>query len=51
MARKKTRAQPAKQDNAVYTADSFQNVLARLGAGMPSLLEATSYPLTRLTQD
>ena len=45
------RAQPAKQDNAVYTADSFQNVLARLGVGMPSLLEATSYPLTRLTQN
>ena len=51
MARKKTRAQPAKQETTVYTADSFQNVLARLGVGMPSLLEATSYPLTRLTQD
>ncbi len=51
MVRKKTRAQPAKQEKSLYTADSFQNVLARLGVGMPSLLEATSYPLTRLTQD
>ncbi len=51
MEQEEARAQPAKQDNAVYTADSFQNVLARLGVGMPNLLEATSYPLTRLTQD
>lgn len=51
MEQEEARAQPAKQDNAVYTADSFQNVLARLGVGMPSLLEATSYPLTRLTQN
>lgn len=31
--------------------DAFQNVLARLGAGTPNLLEGTEYPITRLTQD
>lgn len=51
MARKNTRAQPEKREKSVYTADSFQNVLARLGVGMPSMLEATEYPLTRLTQN
>ncbi|WP_205127116.1 DUF1073 domain-containing protein [Paenibacillus ginsengarvi] len=30
--------------------DAFQNVMARLGAGTANLLEGTSYPLTRLTQ-
>ncbi|WP_242982126.1 MULTISPECIES: DUF1073 domain-containing protein [unclassified Clostridium] len=33
------------------TMDAFQNVLARLGAGTPNLLEATDYPMTRLTQN
>lgn len=33
------------------TKDSFQNALARLGAFMPSLLEGTEYPLTRLSRD
>lgn len=51
MARKNTRAQPEKREKSVYTVDSFQNVLARLGVGMPSMLEATEYPLTRLTQN
>ncbi|MDU4846149.1 DUF1073 domain-containing protein [Clostridium sp.] len=31
--------------------DAFQNVLARLGAGTPNLLEGTDYPMTRLTQN
>lgn len=31
--------------------DTFQNVLARLGAGTPNLLEGTEYPMTRLTQN
>lgn len=31
--------------------DSFQNQLARLGMGVPNLMSATSYPLTRLTRD
>ena len=33
------------------TADSFQNSLARLGFGMPNLMNSTQYPLTRLSQD
>lgn len=31
--------------------DAFTNVLARLGAGTPNLLEGTEYNLTRMTQD
>jgi phage-related protein (TIGR01555 family) len=31
--------------------DAFQNVLARLGSGVPNLLEGTDYPMTRLTQN
>lgn len=31
--------------------DSFQNPLARLGFGQPNLMQATQYPLTRLTRD
>lgn len=31
--------------------DSFSNVMARIGFGTPSLLEATEYPVNRLTQD
>lgn len=31
--------------------DEFVNPLARSGAGMPNLLEATEYPLTRFTQN
>lgn len=34
-----------------HTRDAFQNSLARLGYGMPNPIEATSYPLTRLTKD
>lgn len=30
--------------------DSFQNLLARTGYGSPNLMEATQYPLTRLTK-
>lgn len=33
------------------TMDAFANALARLGAGMPNLLEGTDYPLTRLTKN
>ena len=33
------------------TLDAFQNALARLGWGTPNLMEATQYPLTRLTQN
>lgn len=40
-----------KPNNPVMTIDSFQNAMARLGFNMPNMLEATAYPLTRLTQD
>lgn len=40
-----------KPNNPVMTMDSFQNAMARLGFNMPNMLEATKYPLTRLTQD
>lgn len=33
------------------TADTFSNVLARLGFGTPNLMEGTEYPLTRITQN
>ena len=33
------------------TIDEFANTLARIGFGTPSLLEGTTYPLTRLTRD
>jgi len=33
------------------TLDAFQNTLARLGWGTPNMVEATQYPLTRLTQN
>lgn len=33
------------------TTDAFANVLARLGAGTPNLLEGTEYPMTRITRD
>ena len=37
--------------NAVQTADAFSNPLFRLGHGSQSPLEATEYPLTRLTDN
>nr|DAY89272.1 MAG TPA: portal [Caudoviricetes sp.] len=38
-------------NNKTVSMDAFQNVLARLGAGTPNLLEGTDYPMTRLTQN
>lgn len=38
-------------NNRTVSMDAFQNVLARLGAGTPNLLEGTDYPMTRLTQN
>ena len=35
----------------VYTLDAFQNVLARMGYGTPSMTESTAYPMTRITRD
>ena len=42
-------SKPVKQVAAV--SDAFQNVAARTGYGMPNLLNATSYPLTRQSWD
>lgn len=38
-------------NNRTVSMDAFSNVLARLGAGTPNLLEGTDYPMTRLTQN
>ena len=40
---------PPKQPETVRVMDAFSNPLFRLGAGSQSPLEATEYPLTRLT--
>ena len=49
---KKTRAEPAMaKPKAVKTTDAFQNPLTRSGAFMPNVLEATMYPLTRLSRN
>jgi phage-related protein (TIGR01555 family) len=54
--RKKKTASPADAPGADFsrgnmTFDAFQNALARLGWGMPNFIEATNYPLTRLTKN
>lgn len=43
----KVKSKPSKRT----AMDAFSNVLARLGAGTPNLLEGTDYPITRLTQN
>lgn len=49
---KKSRAEPAMaKPKAVKTTDAFQNPLTRSGAFMPNVLEATMYPLTRLSRN
>lgn len=40
-----------KPNNAVATTDAFSNPLFRLGYGSQSPLEATEYPLTRMTDN
>lgn len=42
---------PITPNNKTVSMDAFQNILARLGAGTPNLLEGTDYPMTRLTQN
>jgi len=49
MSRKRKRAIDTQQ--RVRTQDAYRNQAARLGFGTPNLLEATEYPLTRLTQN
>lgn len=45
------RRKPARTQDAVKTKDAYRNQAARLGYGTPNLLEATEYPLTRLTKN
>lgn len=50
MARRKQR-QKESAKKRIITTDSFSNTAARLGVGTMDLLQATQYPLTRLTQN
>jgi len=43
--------QSVPQQPAHLMLDAFQNVLARMGTGTPSMMESTQYPMTRLTKD
>ncbi len=49
--RKKTAAVAANKTKRGPARDAFQNSLARLGSGMPNLLEGTRYVLDRMTWD
>lgn len=49
--RKKVQSQRQPPSKAVKAHDSFSNILGRIGYGTPSLLEATEYPINRLTQN
>jgi len=41
----------SRRNKQVQTSDAFSNSLFRLGAGSQSPLEATTYPMTRMTQN
>ncbi len=52
--KKQTKSQlesPMQASDGMRSTDAFRNTLARMGWGMPSMLEATDYPLTRLTKN
>lgn len=49
--RKRTLSAPAPQLRRARALDAFTNVLARLGAGTPNLLEGTEYSFQRLSRD
>lgn len=49
--RKRTLSAPAPQLRRARALDAFTNVLVRLGAGTPNLLEGTEYSLQRLSRD
>lgn len=55
MSKRRSRSRAEKQNNSqqasVSTMDAFSNPAARLGFGTMDLLQATSYPLTRMTQN
>ena len=49
--RNKATPKGGKQNTGVATTDAFSNLLFRLGYGSQSPLEATEYPLTRMTDN
>lgn len=49
--RNKTRDAGTQPNSGIMTADAFSNPLFRLGYGSQSPLEATEYPLTRMTDN
>lgn len=48
---KRRQRQRERADNKIQTTDAFSNPIARLGFGTQDLLQATEYPLTRMTQN
>ncbi|WP_313184874.1 phage portal protein [Lacrimispora sp.] len=48
---KRNRPQRERAENRIQVNDAFSNPIARLGYGTQDLLQATQYPLTRLTQN
>lgn len=51
MSKRNKQPQRAQAPRKIRAQDSFSNVLARIGYGTPSLLEATEYPINRLTRN
>ncbi|MDK2966489.1 DUF1073 domain-containing protein [Lacrimispora sp.] len=48
---KRNRPQRERAENRMQVNDAFSNPIARLGYGTQDLLQATQYPLTRMTQN
>lgn len=48
---KRNRPQRERAENRIQVNDAFSNPIARLGYGTQDLLQATQYPLTRMTQN
>ncbi len=48
---KRNRPQRERAENRIQVNDAFSNSIARLGYGTQDLLQATQYPLTRMTQN
>ena len=51
MAKPKRNRPQIRADNKIQVNDAFSNPIARLGYGTQDLLQATQYPLTRMTQN
>lgn len=48
---KRKRPQRERAENRIQVNDAFSNPIARLGFGTQDLMQATQYPLTRMTQN